>query len=217
MCVLRNEKKVFFSVNTTTIFYVEFPLTNWSLNKMTNILQQHFQMYFLKGTISWESSRHPIMCQFWIQCLSARLSHIFRLLTGLALNYPMSKTFHKWWLAFPNVMQYYCPFCFNFHRTVVLWMWKGVTWTMCLSFNNLMSKISGASFTKLKRMLKSLEIRAWISNYITQKGDFMITYPWPNLTHWHINASVILPSLVQIMVCGLVGAKPLSEPLLEYW
>ena len=29
-------------------------------------------------------------------------------------------------------------------------------------------------------------------------------------------ATVILPSLVQIMSCRLVGAKPLSEPILEY-
>ena len=33
---------------------------------------------------------------------------------------------------------------------------------------------------------------------------------------WRIYASVIKPSLVQIMACRLVGAKPLSEPMLEY-
>ena len=32
-----------------------------------------------------------------------------------------------------------------------------------------------------------------------------------------IYASVDLPLLVQIMVCRLVGAKPLSEPMLEYY
>ena len=41
-----------------------------------------------------------------------------------------------------------------------------------------------------------------------------------NLTHWgrvtHIYASVNQSSLVQIMACRLVGAKPLSEPMLEY-
>ena len=30
---------------------------------------------------------------------------------------------------------------------------------------------------------------------------------------WRIYASVILPSLVQIMACRLVGAKPLSKPM----
>ena len=39
-----------------------------------------------------------------------------------------------------------------------------------------------------------------------------------NLTHWgrmtHF-ASINQPSLVQIMACHLVGAKPLSEPMLE--
>ena len=33
---------------------------------------------------------------------------------------------------------------------------------------------------------------------------------------WCIYASVNLPSLVHIMACRLVGAKPLSEPMLEY-
>ena len=33
---------------------------------------------------------------------------------------------------------------------------------------------------------------------------------------WRIYASVNKPSLVQIMACHLAGAKPLSEPMLEY-
>ena len=33
---------------------------------------------------------------------------------------------------------------------------------------------------------------------------------------WRIYASANLPSLVQIIACRLVGAKPLSEPMLEY-
>ena len=33
---------------------------------------------------------------------------------------------------------------------------------------------------------------------------------------WRIYASVKLPSLVQIMACGLNGAKPLSKPMIEY-
>ena len=33
---------------------------------------------------------------------------------------------------------------------------------------------------------------------------------------WHIYASINYPSLVQIMACDLIGAKPLSEPMLEY-
>ena len=33
---------------------------------------------------------------------------------------------------------------------------------------------------------------------------------------WRIYASVIQPSLVQIMACPLVGAKPLLEPMLKY-
>ena len=40
------------------------------------------------------------------------------------------------------------------------------------------------------------------------------------LNHWggvmHIYTSVNYPSLVQIMACRLVGAKPLSGPMLEY-
>ena len=35
-------------------------------------------------------------------------------------------------------------------------------------------------------------------------------------TEWRRYASVNLPSLVQIMTCRLVGAKPLSEPMIEY-
>ena len=34
---------------------------------------------------------------------------------------------------------------------------------------------------------------------------------------WRRYASVNLSSLVQIMACRLVGAKPLSEPMLEYY
>ena len=34
---------------------------------------------------------------------------------------------------------------------------------------------------------------------------------------WHIYSSVHKPSLVQIMACRLDGAKPLSEPVLEYF
>ena len=34
---------------------------------------------------------------------------------------------------------------------------------------------------------------------------------------WRKYASVNLPSLVQIMACRLVGAKPLPEPMLEYY
>ena len=33
---------------------------------------------------------------------------------------------------------------------------------------------------------------------------------------WRIYTSVNLPLLVKIMTCRLIGAKPLSEPLLEY-
>ena len=33
---------------------------------------------------------------------------------------------------------------------------------------------------------------------------------------WRIYASVNFPSLAQIMACRLVGAKPLSKPMLEY-
>ena len=33
---------------------------------------------------------------------------------------------------------------------------------------------------------------------------------------WRIYAWVNFPSLVQIMACRLIGAKPLSEPMLEY-
>ena len=36
-------------------------------------------------------------------------------------------------------------------------------------------------------------------------------------TEWCIYASVIWPPLVQIMACRLAGAKPLSEPVLEYY
>ena len=36
------------------------------------------------------------------------------------------------------------------------------------------------------------------------------------LTHRGGYASANYPSLVQIMACRLVGAKPLSEPLMEY-
>ena len=34
---------------------------------------------------------------------------------------------------------------------------------------------------------------------------------------WRIYASVVQPSLVQIMACRPDGAKPLSEPMMEYW
>ena len=37
-----------------------------------------------------------------------------------------------------------------------------------------------------------------------------------NEAEWRIYASVNIPSLVQIMACRLVGAKPLSKPMLEY-
>ena len=33
---------------------------------------------------------------------------------------------------------------------------------------------------------------------------------------WRIYVSVNSPSLVQIIACRLIGAKPLSEPMLEY-
>ena len=33
---------------------------------------------------------------------------------------------------------------------------------------------------------------------------------------WRIYASVILPSLFQIMACRLAGAKPLSKSMMEY-
>ena len=33
---------------------------------------------------------------------------------------------------------------------------------------------------------------------------------------WGIYASVNFPSLAQVMACRLSGAKPLSEPMLEY-
>ena len=38
---------------------------------------------------------------------------------------------------------------------------------------------------------------------------------WPIEDEWRIYASVIKSSLVQITACCLVGAKPLSEPMLE--
>ena len=44
-------------------------------------------------------------------------------------------------------------------------------------------------------------------------------YWWDQLleAEWCIYASVIYPSLVQIMACCPVTAKPLSEPMIEYW
>ena len=44
---------------------------------------------------------------------------------------------------------------------------------------------------------------------------YMLTF-WLTETEWGINASVNWPPLVQIIVCRLVGAKNLSEPMLEY-
>ena len=46
--------------------------------------------------------------------------------------------------------------------------------------------------------------------------DWLITHQLIEAER-HIYASINLPSLLQIMACRLVGAKPLSEPMLEYW
>ena len=51
------------------------------------------------------------------------------------------------------------------------------------------------------------------SNNITTEGNKAGQLIQADL---RIYASVNLPSLVRIMACRLVGAKPLSEPMLEY-
>ena len=39
----------------------------------------------------------------------------------------------------------------------------------------------------------------------------------PMETEWHTDVSMNLPSLVEVMTCLLVGAKPFSELMLLYW
>ena len=50
---------------------------------------------------------------------------------------------------------------------------------------------------------------------ITENYNVMFSLVHKKLTHRRIYASVIQPSLVQIMDCHLGGAKP-SEPMQEY-
>ena len=50
----------------------------------------------------------------------------------------------------------------------------------------------------------------WRQNWHNDKAQFSVE------AEWRIYASVNFPPLVQIMACRLVGAKPLSEPMLEY-
>ena len=45
---------------------------------------------------------------------------------------------------------------------------------------------------------------------------FIIYIAWLIEGEWRIYASVNKPTLVYKMACRLVGAKPLSEPMLEY-
>ena len=53
---------------------------------------------------------------------------------------------------------------------------------------------------------------------LTQHGRQKVCGIWVYLieAEWRIYASVNLTSLVQIMACRLFGAKPLSEPMMEY-
>ena len=57
--------------------------------------------------------------------------------------------------------------------------------------------------------------------YFCKNGNFHKGEIKESLTHWgrvtHIYASVNKPASVQIMACRLDGAKPLSEPMLEYY
>ena len=52
--------------------------------------------------------------------------------------------------------------------------------------------------------------------HIYEKNTSTVLFPALIEAEWRIYASVNLASLVQIMACRLAGAKPSSEPMLEY-
>ena len=55
------------------------------------------------------------------------------------------------------------------------------------------------------------------SHWITTRVlGVLVTENYLIEAEWRIYASVNYPSLGQIMACRLAGAKPLSEPMLEY-
>ena len=63
--------------------------------------------------------------------------------------------------------------------------------------------------------------KLWVNGLISNEPHTTLVPPIPQNIKlieagWRIYASVNLPSLVQIMACRLVGAKPLSEPMLGY-
>ena len=60
---------------------------------------------------------------------------------------------------------------------------------------------------------RQLWIRIWL---IINDWLKMISSFWLTGAELRIDTSLILPSLVQIMVCRLVRDKPVSEPMLEY-
>ena len=62
------------------------------------------------------------------------------------------------------------------------------------------------------KLLLNLPIPS-VKGEICQNEDLYLTH-WGWLTHLYASAGY--PSLVQIMACRLNGAKPLSEPTLEY-
>ena len=58
---------------------------------------------------------------------------------------------------------------------------------------------------------KSEWCRALVMAFVLARTNFQLIE-----AEWRIYASVNQPSLVQIMACRLDGAKPLSEPMMEY-
>ena len=59
-------------------------------------------------------------------------------------------------------------------------------------------------------LVKEIDYMNSIVNQVYMNVDKLIE------AEWRIYASVNLPSLVQIMTCHLLSAKPSFEPILEY-
>ena len=78
-----------------------------------------------------------------------------------------------------------------------------------------MYKTSIVSHDNAKLLTFGLEIAA--SDDLTREHKDISVLLWLTEAEWRIYALVNYPSLVQIMACRLVGAKPLSEPMLEYY
>ena len=114
----------------------------------------------------------------------------------------------------------WCILCRNKRLSKQSWGWWFETpsrplWHHC-NGNSIKRWLASRAFRGPSKVLATRQ-HVWLhSMQYVALLHWMVGLIWLIEAEWRMYASINKPSFVQIMACRLVGAKPLSEPTLEY-